>query len=153
MTGSSGNLRTRVSALSEKLIQLVKDACINELSANHVFVLRMINGDNNESLIEQRRTRIIENEMSNHLSLAEVSERIAEIIHDVYDLNLFIHKAEKERTVFEVGYVLKSSFDTDYQSQVKEISPMFHAKLRLPPNLSEGQKFDVNWEFEGLFHL
>ena len=71
---------------------------------------------------------------------------------DLYDVNLYIYKALKDKTIIDIRYFLKSSLDKDYLEKVKDKKPMLHCKIVQPPYIhyKSKEKFDVNWDLGGM---
>ncbi len=85
-------------------------------------------------------------------SLKEITNELKDIYENLYDINLYIYKSERKRTIIEIQYYPKSSLPSDFYKKIKENSPMLHCKIRLPYYSENDKKFDVNWELGGVRH-
>lgn len=59
---------------------------------------------------------------------------------------LYVFESKKEKTIIEIEYFRKSSFDINYFEKIKNNKPMFHAKILTPYDRKEEEKFDINWK-------
>ncbi|MCX8532666.1 hypothetical protein [Chryseobacterium luquanense] len=80
------------------------------------------------------------------------TKTLNECFNDLYDVVLYVFKAENNKTIIEIEYLKKSDLDITYYQQIKHNSPMFHAKISMPPNQNHSKKFDVNWQSNNFYH-
>jgi len=136
----------------DNLLRLAKMSCRNIISDNIFFIISDFNeykGENNTEPIELR-SRI--NNSKTLLDLNSAIEILNKDYHDLYDVNLYIFRSFKRRTIIEIQFYRKSNFDADYFALIKDNYPMFHSKISIPIYALEGGKFDVNWESGGGWH-
>ncbi|HEY1195072.1 hypothetical protein [Flavobacterium sp.] len=145
------NIEEEISNLTNQLIELVSLECWNDISNNLVFILSNIS-ETGENALVHRHNRNIANKKKTPKSLNEAVSDLAKIYDTIYDINLYVYKAEKNRTILDIRYFLKSELDAEYLKTVINNSPMLHCKIVLPPYLKENSKFDVNWELGGIRH-
>jgi len=121
-------LKPEIKECTVCLLKMVRDHCWNIIPNQVVYVL---------SEIEDREggwKQMI----------------LANVYQDLHDIHLYVHRVERHRTIISVEYFLKSK--VSYVMK-KEVPPMLHAKVSLPPYRGEeSEKFDVHWEFGGLRH-
>ncbi len=150
---TSETLETDIKEMTDKLIQLARDHCWNEISDNCLYILSEIKDDGHENLFEQRANRIKENKLKEPKSLKEATAALLDIYHKLYDINFYVYKAQKSTTIIEIRYYPKSSLDNEFRETVLDKSPMTHCKVSMPQYADrKSDKFDVNWEFGGLRH-
>lgn len=139
-----------IEGLTKKLIELSKRLCWNDLSNSCTNILSEITNTEknfNENRIGRKRT----NAKNKPLGLKQVSKELEKLYSNLYDVNLYVYRATKAKTIIEIQYFLKSSLEKDYFEKIKDNSPMFHCKVSTPIYLkTKDKKFDVNWELGGL---
>ena len=135
-----------IESLKEKLLELAREFCWNEISDNCVYILTEIRNDNNKNFLEQVAERKKVNERKVPKQFDKAVKELFEMYSLLYDINLYVFKAEKERTIVEIQYFLKSRLDKEFQETVKNKESMFHCKLPSPPyHHDKTEKFDINW--------
>ena len=136
-----------------QLLKMARDHCWNTISDHCLFILSEIKNDE-EDFSDQRVARKKVYEKKVPKSFEEIMDDLKLIYDDLYDVNLYIYKALKDKTIIEICYYPKSAFDKDYFEKVKDKEPMLHCKLSLPPYRPYGskEKFDINWGLGGLRH-
>lgn len=138
----------QISELSRMVRELAEKSCTNIVSENFVYVLSQIDINEGGNAFSQRAKRIKENDLKEAMNLEDAGRMLYKHYIDLYDVNIFIHRSETNRTIIDLRYVLKSSFEQEYKRKISQNDPMFHAKLSIPPMLENNEKFDVNWEHE-----
>lgn len=90
-------------------------------------------------------------------SLQEIIQDLILLYENLYDINLYIYKASKSRTIIEIKYFLKTSHTKDFYELIKDNEPMLHCKVSIPNYSSKigkvnkkRKKFDVNWQLGGI---
>ncbi len=147
-----GNLKQKISQSTSSLIDMASDICWNKISRNCQYITSEIkeNIGVNYPQIPHLRKKV--NEKKEPKSLNEVTKELQLIYENLYDINLHIYKSQKEKTIIEIRYYLKTSLEKEFYSSIKENEPMLHCKVATPPYREESKKFDVNWELGGLRH-
>lgn len=130
------------------LIKLANNYCWNEISPNYSFILSDIIERENFS----KKYRNVINDKKSPINLKCAIEFLEKEYSDLYDINFYIFKAKKQQTIIEIQYYRKSSLDKDFSEKVKNNPPMVHAKISMPVYAKNEEKFDVNWESEGVVH-
>ncbi len=143
------SLETIISNATSDLIDMATDICWNKISRNCEFIMSEIK--NNEEFSEQNKTRNKLNAQKIPKSLNEISVDLKCFYEEIYDINLHIYNSLKNKTIIEIRYFLKSSFQKEFYSTIKDNEPMLYCKINKPPYAS-GRKFDVNWELGGIRH-
>jgi hypothetical protein len=144
------NIEEEIENLTTKLLDLVNLSCWNDISGNLMFILSNISEVGEENFFIQRSNRNKLNKKKIPKSFNEVMIRVKEIYDLIYDINLYVYKSEKHRTIIEIRYFLKSELPSDYQKTIVNNSPMLHCKIAIPPYNNKKNKFDVNWELGGI---
>lgn len=128
---------------------MAKDYCWNEISDNCFFILSEIKS-NDKNFLEKRIERKKTNDRKSLKSFEQIVKELNEIYYSLYDVNFYVYKSEKLKTIIEIQYFLKSSLDKEFFEKVKTNEPMIHCKIA-NPNYQEDskEKFDINWEHGG----
>lgn len=145
------NIEKNIQNLTTQLLELVKLNCWNSISDNLMFILSDISEVEGENFFIQR---VNKNKLNKNKIPKDFKQAIADLekIYDsIYDINLYIYKAEKNQTIIDIRYFLKSKLDSDFLKTLANTPPMLHCKIERPPYLkNDKDKFDVNWELEGI---
>jgi len=88
----------------------------------------------------------LENNQKNPCRLQEIIAELETLYSELYDINLYIYKSESDKTIIDIKYYSKKSLEPSFREKVTDKAPMLHCKISHPPTLSEGEKFDINWE-------
>ncbi|WP_289665934.1 hypothetical protein [Flavobacterium panacagri] len=145
------SIEEKIKNLTTQLLELARLKCWNTISNNLVFILSNISEIEGENFFTQRINRNKLNENKIPKNFTEAITDLKEIYDLIYDINLYIYKAEKEQTIIEIQYFLKSNLDADYLKTVADNPSMLHCKITLPPyRKNDDAKFDVNWELGGI---
>lgn len=142
-----------VKETSKTLLDLASKSCWNSISDNCFYILTNIRVDNEKNHQEQVSERIRKNKKKTPKQVDWVSKKLHEIYSNLYDINFYIYRAEKKRTIIEIQYFLKSKLDKEQSAKVENQEPMIHCKLHLPPyQVDNSERFDINWHFNGWKH-
>ncbi|ABQ05323.1 hypothetical protein [Flavobacterium johnsoniae] len=144
------NIKEKIENLTIRLLEIVHLHCWNNISKNLMFILSDISEVKGENFFIKRRNKNKLNKKKNPKNLNEVIEDLQEIYDLIYDINLYVYKSEKHKTIIEIQYFLKSKLDTDYLKTAANNPPMLHCKIAQPPYKNDQEKFDVNWELGGI---
>lgn len=143
---SPATLQHELEAATSRLIALAIDLTWNTISNNCKFILSEIT-NTEKNFFEQQRIRKKENDKKNSVALQDIIPALQNLYSNLYDINLYIYRAEKKLTIIEIGYYLKSSLGEDHRLSVIDKEPMLHCKVAIPPWLDDKkEKFDINWE-------
>ncbi len=122
------------------------DASFNAISHNCTFILSEIK-NTGLSTRKQNKIRKAENKTKIPKPLTEVVSELERMYEDLYDVNLQVYKAEKDSTIIEVRYFLRSSLEEEYRLKTMTTETMLHCKVSIPPYASDTkERFDINWE-------
>lgn len=144
------NLKENIEISIVNLQRLAMISCWNKISSNFVFIVSDFNEFEGGSFSELRKSRNKVNKSKITLSLDSAIEILEREYQDLYDVNLYIFKADKKETIIEIQYYRKSNFEFDYLMMVKDNEPMYHSKISRPYYVRNNNKFDVNWELCGM---
>jgi hypothetical protein len=143
---NSFNLIKEIEIGLPKLFDLARQMTVNSISNNCLFILSEIKTDY-QNIFEEIKARNKENKYKQAVFLSELEPNLNEIIEDLYDLNIYIYKAEKDKTIIELRYFLKSNLDQNFRSLIQDNLPMIHFKVENPPSINyKKEKFDINWQ-------
>lgn len=136
----------------KSLLEMARDLTFNKISSNCFFITSEIERSERNSF-EQNKIRINSNNKKTPKTLADVIPDIEKLYDNIYDLNLYVYKAQKKQTIIEIQYYPRSSLDTDYLKKTETIETMLHWKVYTPPYYFENEeKFDIHWQFDTLNH-
>ncbi len=143
-------LKEEIQLLVPRLIEMAKDLCWNKLSENLVYIVSEIPnttaGFKNEAKIRKKL-----NDKMIPMSYDQAINQLLPLYDNLYDINLYIYKANKNNTIIDIRYYPKSSLIQEHQQTAENSPPMLHCKVAIPP-YKKNEKFDVNWEHGGLRH-
>lgn len=153
------NLETKIADATSHLITMASDLCWNTIPKNCFYILSEIDETIGKNFFERNKIRKKVNEGKTPKSLQEITQDVALIYDTLYDINLYIFKATKNKTIIEIKYFLKTAHTKDFYETIKNNDPMWHSKVAIPPYLNaigktakEEKKFDVNWQLGGILY-
>ncbi|CAM3860197.1 MULTISPECIES: hypothetical protein [Flavobacterium] len=151
------SLENKISDSTSKLIDMATDICWNEISRDCLYIMSEIDETIGENYFERNKIRKKVNQSLIPKSLQEITQDLILLYKNLYDINLYIYKASKNRTIIEIKYFLKTSHTKDFYELIKDNEPMLHCKVSLPNYSRETgkvtekrKKFDVNWQLGGI---
>lgn len=144
------SLKEDIENVIPKLLEMAKDLCWNNLSDNLVYIISKI-PNSGGNFKEEEKIRKELNDKTIPMSFDEVINKLLIQYENLYDINLYIYKANKNNTIIDIRYYPISSLDKEYQLTVKNNPPMLHCKVAMPP-YKKNEKFDINWEHGGVRH-
>jgi replication-associated recombination protein RarA len=146
-------LKQDIKIATSKLLKMTEESCWNRISDNCVYIVSEIKASNGKNFFEQRVERKRKNDKKRPKTLEQIIVDLESRYKNLYDVNLYIYHAKKDKTIVEIQYLPKSSLETDYYEKVKDNKPMLHSKIGIPPYRGEKtERYDVNWELGGLRH-
>ncbi len=141
-------LKPEIKECTVCLLKMVRDHCWNIIPNQVVYVLSEIEdreGGWKQMILAKKSKDILP-----IMNFDTLIKKLEFVYQDLHDIHLYVHRVERHRTIISVEYFLKSK--VSYVMK-KEVPPMLHAKVSLPPYRGEeSEKFDVHWEFGGLRH-
>lgn len=153
------NLETKIADATSRLITIASDFCWNDISKNYFYLLSEIDETIGKNYFERNKIRKRVNDSISPKSLQEITQDLALLYDNLYDINLYIYKASKDKTIIEIKYFLKTSHTKDFYETIKNNEPMWHCKIANPPywnsiknTAKQEKKFDVNWQLGGIRH-
>lgn len=145
------NIEKEIKNLTARLLEIVNLYCWNAVSENLMFILSDISEVKGKDFFIQRSIKNKLNKNKIPKSLKEAINELKEIYDLIYDINLYVYKAEKHQTIIDIRYFLKKNLDPDFSKTIADAPPMLHSKIEKPPYLKNNKtKFDVNWELGGM---
>ena len=139
-------LEENIKITTDHLLELVKKNCWNIITNRYQYILTDVNSLEYSNLHKLRIIKQKTNSKKTPQNLNSVVETLAEFNDDLYDAVLYIFKAKSNKTIIEIEYLKKSDLDPEYYQKIKDNSPMFHAKIIMPPHQNQLVKFDANWQ-------
>lgn len=146
------DIEEKLESLTGELLKLADETCWNTISKNLLFILSDISEVEGENHFIKRNHRNKLNKKKLPKNFIEAVTELKDIYDSIYDINLYIYKSEKHKTIIDIRYFLKSRLDADFLKTVIDNPPMLHCKIAIPPYVKKDnrKKFDINWELEGL---
>ena len=145
-TITKNNLELNLKEATSTLLEMAKNSCWNEISENTSYIISEI-----KNALPNRTERKKANDKKETKSLGEITTELKAFYENLYDINLYIYKSEKESTIIEILYYPKSSLEPDFYKTVKKNEPMLHMKIGIPIYVNnKTEKYDVNWELGGI---
>ncbi|MDC1161874.1 hypothetical protein OAT18_00370 [Tenacibaculum sp.] len=143
------NLEQNLKEATSTLLEMARKSCWNKIHENTSYIISEIK-ESSPNRIERKK----ENEKKELKTLKKVTSELKLVYENLYDINLYIYKSEKEKTIIEIQYYPKSLLDSKFYKTVKRNTPMLHMKVGIPPYVNnKTEKFDVNWELGGIRYL
>ncbi|WP_025744129.1 hypothetical protein [Aquimarina pacifica] len=140
------NLEQNLKEATSSLLEMAKNSCWNKISDNTRYLISEIKNDE-LNILDKRKDRKRKNDKKISKSLEQISSELRDIYENLYDINLYIYKSEKDNTIIEIQYYPKSSLESEFYETVKNNEPMLHCKIAIPPGYNDKkEKIDVNWE-------
>jgi hypothetical protein len=147
------NIREDISGATVKLLNLARQSSFNYISDNCSFIISEIK-ESEKNVFEQAKIRKADNDKKMPKSLDDITIDLEQLYPSLYDVNLYVYKANKDSTIVEIQYFPRSSHDTEYQKISATQETMLHCKIAIPSYASTTkEKFDINWEHGPLNHL
>ncbi|EDP70780.1 hypothetical protein FBALC1_08473 [Flavobacteriales bacterium ALC-1] len=145
-TVTKNNLEKNLKETTSTLLEMARNSCWNKISDNTSYIMSEIK---NDLLNRSKRKKL--NDKKKPKSLEKITAELREIYENLYDINLYIYKSEKESTIIEIQYYPKSSLESEFYETIKNNDPMLHMKIGIPPYVNnKTEKYDVNWELGGM---
>ena len=142
MKMTENTLSQAVEEMIPSLLDLARSLTWNKISDNCRFVLTEIK----ESKVEfHSRQKLVLNGLKEPVTFEEIIQLLQQRYENLYDINLYIYRSEATSTIIEIQYYPKSALDQAFRKQVLHHPPMLHCKVNMPPWISKGKKFDINW--------
>jgi hypothetical protein len=137
-----------------KLLEMARERCWNDISDNCEFIISEIKNSNNANSFIERIERNERNNKKYSKSFDWMIKELEEMYANLYDINLQIYNASKNKTIIEVSYYPKSALILDYLEKVKANEPTLHCQLLTPPYVNSDKKkaYDINWHLGGFVH-
>jgi hypothetical protein len=137
-------LEASIRGMTADLLRIARQLTYNCLSDNSLYIFSEI-----LPIVLTERERFLQLEKTQPVpqQLAAIMPQLLAHYADFYDINLFIHKAERKRTVIDIRYYAKSSLGAAQRQLAAADAPMLHGKVPIPFWASHSTlKFDINWK-------
>lgn len=141
------NISKDLSSSVKNLLKIARESSFNDISDNCSYILSEIKPSNKTSF-EQTKARKIANDQKTPKSFAEIMTELEHLYPNLYDVNLYIYRADLDSTLIEIQYFPRTSLDKEYQETSATQETMLHCKVSIPPNNPNNVKFDINWEHQ-----
>lgn len=147
-----------LSALTVKLLEMVRNSCWNKISDNCLYIISEIK-DSQLRFDQEFQLKIAENKLKVPKKLADLITELEELYENFYDVNLYVYQAKKDVTIVDICYYSRLSLKPEYRKQVESNLTMLHCKVATPiycgkfdsDNKRNG-KFDIHWQFGTFNH-
>lgn len=146
----NNTLELNLKKATSSLLEMARNSCWNKISGNTLFIISEIKNDG-QNFFVLRKIRKKANDKKTPKSLEIVAAELNTFYKNLYDINLYIYKSKKKSTIIEIQYYPKSRLDIDFYETIKDLDPMIHSKIGIPPYaFHKIKKYDVNWELGGI---
>ena len=139
-------LEENIKDTTTSLLNLVDEKCWNKISDNCNYILTNVKKLKYSNFHELRKIKQKINSKKNPQDFNSILKTLSKFESDLFDVVLYIFKADTNQTIIEIEYLRKSDLDFAYYETIKESPTMFHAKISLPTNQNPTKKFDINWQ-------
>ena len=147
------NINKDISEAVKSLLKIARDSSFNDISDNCFYIISEIK-HSDKNFFEQTKIRKADNDKKTPKSFADIIADLEKLYPNLYDVNLYVYKANKDSTIIEIQYFPRSSLDAEYQKTSATQETMLHCKVSIPSYASTTkEKFDINWEHGTLNHL
>ena len=107
------NLEQSLREATSSLLEMARNSCWNKISDNTSYIISEIVNDE-RNFFDKRIARKKANEKKQPKSLEQITVELKDIYENLYDINLYIYRSEKESTIIEIQYYPKSSLEDFY---------------------------------------
>jgi len=146
------NLYKEISDAVQSLLKMARDSSFNNISDNCKFIISEIK-HSDKNFFEQNKIRKIDNDKKTPKPLTDTIVELETMYANLYDVNLYVYKADSHSTIIEIQYFPRSSHDSEYQKISATQETMLHCKVAVPAYASDNkEKFDINWQLGTLKH-
>lgn len=136
----------------QSLLKLARESSYNKISDNCKFIISEIK-HSDENFFERNKIRKTVNNKKTPKPLIDIIAELENLYSNLYDVNLYVYKANKNLTIIEIQYFPSTSLDIEYQKTIATKETMLHCKIAIPPYASDNkEKFDINWQLGTLNH-
>ena len=141
-----------ISDAVQSLLKLARDSSYNYISDNCKFIISEIK-HSDKNFFEQNKIRKTVNDKKTPKPLIDIIGELETLYANLYDVNLYVYKANKYSTIIEIQYFPRSSLEIEYQKTSAKKETMLHCKVAIPAYASDTkEKFDINWQLGTINH-
>jgi hypothetical protein len=146
------SLFKEISDAVQSLLNMARESSFNNISENCKFIISEIK-HSDKNFFERNKIRKTDNDKKIPKPLADIILELEILYPNLYDVNLYIYKADKNFTIIEIQYFPRSSHEIEYQKISAIQETMLHCKVAIPAYASESKKkFDINWQLGTINH-
>jgi len=146
------NLYKDLSDAVQSLLKLARESSFNDISENCTCIISEIK-HSDKNFFDQYKIRKADNDKKKPKLLTDIIVDLETLFPNLYDVNLYVYKADKNSTLIEIQYFPRSSLDIEYQKTSATQETMLHCKVAIPPYASDSkEKFDINWQLGTINH-
>jgi len=148
-------LYSNLSNATISLLEIARKSSWNRITDNCLYITSEIE-NSAQNFCDLHKSRKQENDQKVPRSLAEVLPQLLSLFDNLHDINLYVYRAERNVTIIEIAYYLKTSLDAMYRETIISDPPMLHYKVPIPNygalKEDRDKKFDINWQLNPLNH-
>jgi hypothetical protein len=137
------------------LLFMARDLTWNKISDNCLYIISN-EEENTLNFNESRKIRKSVNDKKTPEQLSALMPKLNELFPNLHDVNLYIYRAEPNKTVIEISYYPKTLLHPQNFEELKDIPSMLHCKVAIPnyaSNISgKYKKFNINWPLSPIDH-
>jgi hypothetical protein len=139
------SIKSEIENATQSLLKMAREMSYNNISHNLSFIIHKVDDGYSQvsNYFKKYALRKKINDAKPVLTLEEAINELKNYFEDIYEINLYVYKAEKTKTIIEIEITEK-----DRNGFIREGTPFLHCKVAIPPYADEPkQKFDINWQF------
>src|SRR5688500_18031074 len=108
------NLEAKILEGVSSLLNLARTCTWNNIPTDCRFILSEIK-NRDENILTKSTLITKENNKKTALNLTDILPQLLSIYDDIYDINLYVHKASKRITIIDIKYYLKNSIPEEHR--------------------------------------
>ncbi|UOE47644.1 hypothetical protein MTO98_24850 [Mucilaginibacter sp. SMC90] len=152
---TKATLYDHLAGATVSLLEIARKLSWNKITDNCLYITSEIE-NSTQGFCDLHKLRKQNNDQKMLRSLADVMPQLLSLYDNLHDINLYIYRAERNVTIIEIAYYLKTSLDAMYRETIITDPPMLHCKVPIPNYRAlkedRDKKFDINWQLNPLNH-
>ena len=131
----------------QSLLKMARELTYNHISDNLIFIIHRVDQlyTNLSTYADRNKLRIKSIRQQSKLNYNQAVEELKHIFNNIFEINLYVYKANKSQTIIEIEVTNKNESPLSYPV------PNLYCKVPIPPYVLDNhqnvtKKFDINWE-------
>lgn len=145
---SPNELRENIEKMTYTLTEIIGEHCSNKISSNYSYIITFDGEYSGSNRFERDENMLVVNESKIPVTLDQLIENLTSRIDEIYELDIFPYKSEKDQLIVEVYCII---YNENLGRVAGNNTPLLHVKLEHPPyHKDKSEKFDLNWKHGGI---